>query len=77
MADDDEKRDTKATKEELDSQSIALALKVTEVPETWGNQDRGVYTSEVMERELDKLFPVDQFIQKKKGRINLLTVAED
>jgi hypothetical protein len=54
------------SKEELESRSIALALKLISEDQTWAQQDRAVYTSEVMERELDRLFPVETFLERKK-----------
>lgn len=36
--------------------------------ERWCEQERAVYTSEVMERELDALFPVDEFLARKHAQ---------
>jgi hypothetical protein len=61
-------------REELESRAIALALKLINEGETWAEQDRAVYTSEVMERELDSLFPVESFLEKKR---HVLECSED
>ena len=66
------------TKEERQSQSIALAVKLATEFQTWAEQDRAVYTSEVMERELDKLFPVETFLERKRRlQENFLDPAEN
>ena len=54
------------SEEQLESRAIALALKLVNESETWARQDRAVYTSEVMEKELDRLFPVETFLERKK-----------
>jgi hypothetical protein len=70
--------DALPSKEELESKAIALALKVINENETWAQQDRAVYTSEVMERELDRLFPVETFLERKKhSHEGILKLPED
>ncbi len=61
--------DVLPTQEELESESIALAMRLVSEFKSWAGQDRAVYTSEVMERELDDLFPVDSFLEKKRQQI--------
>jgi hypothetical protein len=63
------------SEEQLESRAIALALKLVNESETWARQDRAVYTSEVMERELNDLFPVESFLERK--RQNVLKTTED
>ena len=67
--------DAQPSKEELESRAIALALKLISQDETWAQQDRAVYTSEVMERELDGLFPVESFLERKRQHV--LETPED
>lgn len=57
-----------SAEEKLESDLLGLALKLTAEFEPWAEQDRAVYTSEVMERELERLFPVDTFLERKKFR---------
>lgn len=63
------------SREEFESRAIALALKLINEDETWAQQDRAVYTSQVMERELDSLFPVESFLEKKRQHV--LALPED
>ena len=56
-----------AKAEMLESELLGLALKLTSEFEPWAEQDQAVYTSEVMERELERLFPVDTFLKGKTG----------
>jgi len=80
MNDEDESssRNGASTNDELESQAIALAVKLASEFKPWAEQDRAVYTSEVMERELDKLFPVDTFLERKRCiRENNLVQAEN
>ena len=61
-------KDDSTKEEKLESELLGLALKLTAEFEPWAEQDRAVYTSEVMERELERLFPVDTFLERKKIR---------
>lgn len=65
--------DAQPSEEQLKSRAIALALKLVNESETWAQQDRAVYTSEVMERELDGLFPVESFLEKKRQNVTKAT----
>ncbi len=60
--------DNDAKSDKLEAELFGLALKLTSEFEPWAEQDRAVYTSEVMERELERLFPVDTFLERKKPR---------
>jgi hypothetical protein len=60
--------DNDAKSDKLEAELFGLALELTSEFEPWAEQDRAVYTSEVMERELERLFPVDTFLERKKLR---------
>ncbi len=52
---------------DIESARIALLLQVQEPSTSWAHQERGVYTSEVMEAELNRLFPVDTFLENRNA----------
>ena len=56
----------KAKAKKLEAELLGVVLRLTSEFEPWAEQDQAVYTSEVMERELERLFPVDTFLAEEE-----------